>query len=374
MNKRIIRSCVATLLAALFLPVSHSAFAVEFGVFGDINFQITDEPGNNGAFALGGLDIYASQKISDNTRALIEYVIEDGGDGFVVDLERLWVQYTFSNSFEVGVGRFHTPLGHWNDNYHHGALLYDTVSRPFFLEFEDGAAGVLPVHFVGGWVAGKMPVGNGGLRVKAGIGNGPSINTAAGFDPAIADKPEIEINNVSDPNVNKSVVIRAAYDAGALPLEVGVFAMKHSIAESGNSGVAAMGATLVSQAIFGADLRYAGPVMDIIGEYYRWRDENKVGAAGTYSADAAYLQFGYRYSEKLLPYYRYETLDFDGSDSYFRLLGTRNENRHLLGARYKLDEGNTLKLEVGQINPQNQPAGSDDSYSALNMQWSFLLF
>lgn len=108
------------------------AYAVNFGLFSDVRLSSSSLEGENTGFALGDLDFYATEEISDNTRGFIELVFENTSSGIVTDLERLWIMRTFTDEFKLSAGRFHSPLGRWNRTYHHGSLVQATITRPFF--------------------------------------------------------------------------------------------------------------------------------------------------------------------------------------------------------------------------------------------------
>ncbi len=346
--------------------------AAEFGLFGDVLLSASSDSEENSAFALGALDFYGTAQIGENTRAFIEYVFEDAGDGLITDLERLWITYTFSDLVSVGVGRFHSPLGKWNRTYHHGALLQDTVTRPFFLDFEDGEAAVLPTHIVGLLASGTGYFSSGSVEYEAYVANGPSIDTSAGFNPAMDNKPEIDINVSSDPDDKKSVGLRAGFTPESIPLTVSVMYMSNTVAESAEtSGIGTQrGNPLVEQGIAGVDAFYEGERFDFLFEYYNLNNENKVGASGSYTGTAWFAQFGYRITDNLKAVYRYADLGFDDKDSYFGLLGVSESSRHVVALRYDLDETNALKLEVNQSDPADPAADGTTSYI---MQWAFMI-
>jgi len=347
------------------------AHAVEFGVFGDVSLNTSDADDDKTDFAVGGLDFYATHAISDKTRGFIEYVFENTGDGLVTDLERVWISHTFDDKLTFAAGRFHTPLGSWNRNYHHGVLLQDTVSRPFFLDFEDGDAGVLPVHIVGLMATGDFTFSSSEISYELAVANGPSINTSAGFNPDFDNKPEIEINDVSDPNNNKAVVLRVIYKPDAIPLKTGFFAMNSIVAESSSSSAIAgvtAGDDLVTQSIFGADVRYEGDSFDFLAEYYNFYNENEVGASGNNTATAYYVQMGYQVSQSFKTVIRYEDLSFEDDDTYFSLLGTKEATHGVFALRYDVDELNALKFEVNNASVKN-----DESFTTYRLQWAFLI-
>src|SRR3569832_3027227 len=307
------------LISALLLAAAPAVHAVAFGAFADIRYDGDSANGSRNAFALGQFDLYATQKIDDKTRVFVEYVFEDPGDGFVVDLERLSITRTINPHFSIGAGRFHTPIGYWNTAYHHGALIQDTVSRPSFLDFAAGAGAILPMHVVGLMAMGQFDAGGGKLHYDLAVANGSSINT----DPA-GFPPEIDVNNSSAPNEQKSVMLHLSYFFPQWPMRLGVFGMPNTIAESGdiaNGAVTAFGSGLVKQTLYGFDARYATSRIEALGEFYFFGNDDKVGGTGSHDASAYFLQFGYRVTDKLKPIYRYEYVDFTADDTNFQYFG-----------------------------------------------------
>lgn len=313
----------------------------------------------------GGLDFYARQSIDEKTDAFIELVFENDGSAFVVDLERLWIRRSLNDNLIISAGRFHSALGYWNRNYHHGALLFDTATRPGFLDFEDGTSAILPLHSVGVLFEGEVQAGAGVLGYEFQFGNGPSYNTDGGYGSG-----EIEINSVSDPNSSKSPGARVTYSMENMPLALGLAVMSNNIAESGATGASgiATGATLIEQIITGIDLKYSGKELELMTEYYSLKNDDKYGSAGSHTGSAYYVQLGYQVTETLKPVYRYESVDFDDNDAYFVLLGTKQETRHVAALRYDLSESNALKFQAMSINPK-----VGESYNEYVIQWAFLI-
>ena len=204
---------------------STPALAVDFGIFSDVSYSSSTDDEMPDGFALGQFDLFASHQIGENTRGFVEFVFEGEGGGFVVDLERLSVQYSFDERFSLAAGRFHTPIGYWNNVYHHGALLQDTVTRPSFIDFEDGADAILPMHTVGLFATGSFETGTGQIGYEFMIGNGASIDTSA-------TERQLDMNNVGDPDNSKAFVLRVNYAPENGTWGLGVFGMRNSISES----------------------------------------------------------------------------------------------------------------------------------------------
>ena len=158
------------LLTVSFLSFSGS-HAFELKGFTDVSFTKSTEGADefrNGDFAFGTLDLYLAQSL-ENVEILAELIVEFGN---VLDLERLYLGYAFSDELRLRIGRLHTPLGVWNTSYHHGVQLQPTIQRPVFLNFEDDG-GIIPTHVVGVYLTGRTRTTAGVLEYGAMIGNGP---------------------------------------------------------------------------------------------------------------------------------------------------------------------------------------------------------
>ncbi len=353
---------VSAISTTLLVASINTASALEFGIFSDVKYSQNNAPGENGAFQLGPIDFYATANINDETRIFVEYVFEDPGDGLVTDLERLWITRTFNDEFSLGLGRFHSPLGTWNRTYHHGAILQDTVSRPFFLDFEDGAAAVLPTHIVGALASGYFLFNNGELSYEAYIANGPSLDSSQ-------SKPEIDINVASDPNSDKTLGFRFTYAFDDIPLQIGLMYMGNTIAESGTgTPQIATGETLIDQTITGFDIKANTEQFDFLMEYYSLANDSKRTVDSNETATAYYAQFAYKLDERNKLIYRYAALDGKAGDGYLDILGVANTSHQVIAYRYDLDDSNSLKFELNKNSPE---VGDNDT--TFTLQWAFMV-
>lgn len=355
-----------TIIAALTaLSCTTQSQAVDLGIMTDVTYSSSTAEGSTGGFYLGQFDVFGAQQIGEKDRAFAEFVIEDN-NGFKVDLERMWIEHTFVNSFKLAAGRFHTPLGYYNRTYHHGSLLQFSVYRPSFLDFEDSSTSILPTHIVGLLASGNLPFS---LSYELAVANGGSINT--GKDAA--DR-EIEMNNVGDPNNSKSTVLRIMAAPPSTPIQVGVFGMKNAIAESGGltatSGVIT-GGTLINQSIYGLDFKYEGRWARMLGEGFAFKNDSKVpGSMGKYSALAYFVQLEVFATRHFTPGYRYESVSFDNNDPYFNgiLLSREEEKHHIVGLRYDVDDTNAVKLQADVRKPK-----IGDGETTYSIQWTWMM-
>lgn len=367
---------IVTLSAALIglSGMCTSVSALTLGAFSDTRMVSSTLKGETMGFRLGGLDLYANQKIGDSTSAFFETVVESDGPNFGVDVERLFVKHEFNPLLSIAAGRFHAPLGYWNRHYHHGVLLQDTPDRPQFLEFEDGDGAILPMHAIGLMATGNSVSGAGTFAYEFNIANSSTFDTTLSSNASTPGSGlEIGIQNINDLTDGKNYFLRATFTPRVLPLEVGLFGASIRYLESAavgdsNFGSLPMGSVLVKQTVAGFDLHYDRHPFDATAEYFHLKDESKVGN-GSDSANAFYVQLGWQFMHNLKAVYRIEQLDASPStDTYFQILNTPNYVHHIIGLRYDINDSNALMFDVKKVNEANS-----DNYTVFTLDWAFLL-
>lgn len=363
-----------TLSGACAMIMAMPSQAFEFSAMGDASYNTSNATGASDHFAIGGLDSFVRKEIDKKTEAFVEYVFENDGSGFVLDVERMYVKRHLNENNRIGIGRFHSPLGYWNNTFHHGVIMQDTVSRPSFLDFEDGDNAILPTHAIGLWFEGAAgPVG-----YELAVANNTFISTGA--------FTEIGIGNVQDYNDAKTFFGRLTY-APNDDLHIGVFGKSGDIIED-DSGASSFGLspgdTIVSQTITGADVRYNYDKMYLMAEYFNL--DNSASSAvkastptastttGTTpsntsgSGSAYYVQAGYQATPKLRPVIRYESSKHD-NDAYFSTLNKPEYTANVVALRYDLDDSNALTFQYKKTSPK----GGDD-VTEMVLDWAFLIF
>jgi hypothetical protein len=326
--------------------------------FADVTFTkgtLKGDPTENGSFALGPIDLYVSELLTDRIELLSEMALEDGG----VDIERLQIGYIFNDALKIRAGRFHNALGYWNQTYHHGALMQTSIDRPFFLKFED-EGGLLPVHTVGLWAAGRHRIGPGVVGYDLMVGNGPRID----LDP-VTLIGDLDPNNGSDDNKNKVLAFRLQASPLRLPLTVMVFGNIGKVNGYAGSVVPLLD---VDQSILGAALAYDNERngLEFLSEIYWVKDKDKLTGLGSNTNTLYYLQAGYTFMERLTPYVRYEQALIEESDPYMTALAAADTRRALAGIRFDLAMVSALKIEGRRIHR----AGVED-HSEYAVQWAF---
>ncbi len=352
--KRILQ--VLTLLTVIFVAGVSGSYAFELNGFADVSFTKSTEGDNrpvgddeyrHGDFAFGTLDLYLAQTV-DDIDVLVELIVEKGN---VLDLERLTIGYTFSDAAKLRVGRFHTPIGFWNNAYHHGVQLQPTIERPDFLKFEDDG-GIIPAHVVGASLVGRVNTGAGAVDYAAMIGNGPMIETVEGV---------LSPNNISDNNVGKAVAFNAAISPSALEgLKLGV---SGHIAEIRSNDVPMT--VTVDQAIYAFAATYANGPLSLAAEYFTINDKDEA-TEDDFSNNAYYGLITYTLMEKWVPYVMYENLSVEEADPYMDALEIGRDTEELtVGLRYNINYRSSVKGEYRNIIDEG---GAD--WSEVAFQWA----
>lgn len=349
-----------SLILCLFVAPAH---ALEFSLFGDTSYSYKD---SRQSFAVGSFNLIADQHVSDTSSITTDLIFETGEHGIEVELERFKITKE-TELANITMGRFHKTLGFWNHNFNHGSLSQDTASRPFFLELENSHEGIFPAHLVG-LLLGKEKENHSWQFAYA---NNSGMNS----DEIIATgEGEMESLNRGDSSNFKTYAMRGTYRIND-GLEAGLFLLWNNVIETGENAALTIqpGDILFTQEVVGLDFSYNSPSYYAFGELYRVSFEDNPDIqnipinTASYTADAFYVQFGYRYSEKTRIAFRYETLDFGANSTFLTLHGLTPQTGNVLAINYRMEESNALRLEIAKT---DREGNSDTSFT---VQWFFYL-
>ncbi|MDH5325220.1 MAG: hypothetical protein OEZ68_09945 [Gammaproteobacteria bacterium] len=359
-----------SLLTFSILILPPSARALEFSLFGDVSFTSHD---GEQSFGIGSFNLIADQHVSETSSITTDLIFQTGEHGIEVELERFKITKE-TELANVTMGRFHKTLGFWNHNFNHGSLSQDTASRPFFLELDNSHEGIFPAHMVG-LLLGKEREN---YSWQFAYGNNAGMNTeeaalAAGSGGEMHG--EMESLNRSDPSGDKAYAFRGTYRVNN-DMEVGMFLMANNIVETGGEdGATALtthGNILFTQNVVGFDASYNKEKFYVFGEYYNVSYEDNPFIAGfntaSYTADAFYVQGGYRYSSDIRIALRYENLSFGDNATFLQFHELVPQTRTIVAVNYRIEESNSLRFEMQNISPQG--GGGE---SSITIQWFFYL-
>ena len=284
-------------------------------------------------FSVGSLDFYLNPQLGARTKSLIELNFEVDNEGKVgVDLERLQLGYTFSDSATAWVGRFHTPYGYYNTGFHHGQQIATAIRRPRFLEFED-KGGILPAHMVGTWLTGALPAGSGKFTYDLFGGNSARI---------VGNTLDMAQAGITNHNLATGANLGYAFGGSLDGLKLGGNYLRARVGDD----QAAANTTQMSA--WGAYMLYDTDRWEHIAEIYRFNNNDVSGGTGNHNSTAGFVQLAYR-AGAWTPYARYERTTLDQTDNYFaQQTSGRSYKREALGMRYDLDLKSALKLELAQ--------------------------
>jgi hypothetical protein len=313
--------------------------------FGDVTFHGSDRKGDTTSFSLGQLNLFVTSDVSERFKLLSEIVFEaNQQNNFGVDIERLLLQYSPNDSFNVSVGRYHTAIGYYNTAYHHSTWLQTATGRPFLFQFEDGG-GILPIHNVGISASGLIPSGRLQLHYVAEVGNGRASRSP--LDEAV--------QNVVDENNAKSVNLALFATPDAVRgLQVG-FSVYHD-------RLAPATAPRISELILAAHAVVVRPNFEWLNEALLIRHAPD-GSSHVYNTPGFYTQISKRFGS-YRPYLRYQYVNGSDSEPVFPDVGLRQGPS--VGLRFDASESVALKLQYDRTELRHQPA-----FNALGLQLGF---
>ena len=324
--------------------------------FADINFHGDTQKGDKTAFTLGQLNLFVTSDISDKFKFLGEIVFEAGPDNiygktrgennsFGVDVERMLLQYSRNDYFNLSVGRYHTAIGYYNTAYHHSTWFQTATGRPFLFQFED-RGGILPIHTVGVSASGQVPSGRLGLHYVAEVGNGRASRSPIDQEP---------VQNVVDEQNRKAFNLALFARPEAIRgLQAG-FSIYRNVLAPQNS-------PRVGETILAAHAVY-------ISSNFEWLNEAIVvrhaleGTSQVFETPGFYTQISRRFGA-YRPYFRYQYVNSSDHEPIFPDVGRRQGPS--AGIRFDASESVALKLQYDYTSIRNQQA-----ISALAMQVGF---
>ncbi len=300
-------------------------------------------------FILGQYDLFITSQITEKISMLGESVFEYNND-FGVDVERLYIKYTHDNHFAVSAGKFHTPIGYWNNAFHHGMVIQPTIVRPDVLKFED-YGGILPVHETGVQIDAEH-------FTKANLGLNLLISNGLNSTP------------ISDANIGKAITA----NLHAEPLDNLIFTVSgyFNNAPGGffNPQDIYVAHPLKTQ-IFNGSVAYMNGKLPVefIAEYYSINQDVDTVGQHNKVTNAFVVYVGYKI-KKFTFYASYENITYPDGIQYYIANNTSNI---LLGARYKPSPLCVIKFQYRNYDTKASTIVDDGRIGVQNifeLQWA----
>lgn len=300
--------------------------------FGDVNFRWSrddDSQQNRNTFTVGQVDLFITSPLTDRIAVLAEVVGKfRRTNETVFDVERIHITYALSDLANIRAGRMHTPLGYWNETYHHGTWFQTTAGRPDVYAFND-VGGVLPIHSVGVELFGSKSLPALDVAYNLSVMNGRG-------------RVVTETQNVQDFNRLKAVNLLVHLSPSALPgLRLGgdLYLDKIPTTDARRNEL--------NETIVGAHAVYLSGAVELLAEYLNVAHRDEVANVG-YRTQGAYVQVAYRL-DRVKPYYRFDYQSQAAGDPYFLPVDLRTR-RHTVGLRWDVLVWNGVKLEGSFLN------------------------
>jgi hypothetical protein len=300
---------------------SFRAPRTQFHWFSDVGYSTSDRRATTSSFGLGQLDLFLTSALNERWSVLSEIVFRANTDNrFVVNPERLLLQYQPSDAFQVAMGRFHSSVGYYNSAYHHGSWFETAASRPSIF-----AAGFIPYHNVGLSTHTRVPSGSARLEAIAEIGNGL----------ASSSRMVEQTQSVIDENNHKATNLGLITRPTGLPgFQAGVSWYRDRLVPTGHAPFAAH--------LSAAHAIYTGHEWEILNEVIVARHVDEDGAPARVSY-GWYSQGSYRIGS-VRPYLRYQAVDGNAGDPLFGSVGHRSGP--VAGVRVDFGRFAALKVHV----------------------------
>jgi hypothetical protein len=312
--------------------------------FSHVQWDVEGIEGDGGAnnFAIGGVDLFITSQIAEKVSFLNETVFEfgEGGEN-ILDVERVLLRYEYAEGLNATAGRGHTPLGYWNQHYHHGTWLQTTTDRPIIYRFEDDG-GILPVHYVGLQLDGKFFSDYGIFTYEALVSNGRGT---------IPDSVQL----VEDLNDAKRIAFNTSFEPSAVPgLSFGGMVLFDKIPR--DSGVMNREDS-AKELIAGGHLVYLENDVELLVEGFYIRHDNR-SVDQIFDHWGGYAQLAYSFGD-IKPYYRFDLLRIEGGDPFYQnemgmaLDEVEDQEQHTMGVRWDTATYLALKMEYRYNNARS---------------------
>lgn len=296
---------------------------LEIRGFADVGYRVSDRRGYSNSFNLGQLDLFITSRLDEKFSVLSEVVFGGyDGNSLQASVERLLLQYSPSDYFNVAVGRYHSAIGYYNTAYHHGTWFETAVTRPTVFAFER-QGGILPIHNVGITAHGRIPSGSMRLHYEVELGNGRGVGT----------NHDTPVQAFDDENKSKAINVGIISKPDWAPgLQTG-FSIYHD-------RLSPIRTPAIGQTIMAAHAVFQNPKLELLNEVVlinnSQEDRRTSHTTGFYTQVSR--QFG-----RVRPYFRYNYLNAPATDPLFHDVG--RSSGPSFGLRYNFSDFAAFKSQ-----------------------------
>jgi hypothetical protein len=285
------------------------------------------------SFGFSEQDILITSELSDALSFVGETVFKydhHSSTQFSVSVERIIIKYNYKGNHNILIGKQHTPINFWNDNYHHGRFFYPTAERPQMF-----SSNVIPIHTTGisfqGSNLGKLKFGY-DFMIGSGLGSTETLDN----DKYKSITTAVHIKPANGLRIGGSYY----YDVVSKGAQVHYHEpdLRHEDRVNNYK---------VKQHLFTGSVAYFGNKVELLVE--PTFGVNHTDTTCYQKTFAGYLYTGLRITEKIIPYFRIENLDFEEGEVFFI---KNNTTAYQAGIRYDINYLANIKLEFQHIKSQ----------------------
>ncbi len=288
-------------------------------------------------FQMGEFDLMMSSQLSEKLSFMSELVFSsDTTNAVGIDIERYLLSYRANKYFEAGFGRYHTSIGYYNTEFHHGTWFQTATGRPFMYFFEDNG-GLLPVHSIGVTTTGLVPGTDAlGLHWVAEIANGRASSNSA----------EPSQNFYTDRNYKAYNVAAYITPQWLTGLQAGGSYYRDRIIPPG--------VTPADQTISSLYAIYVTPTWEFMNEGVLLRNHVENGGR-TFNTPLAYTQLSRKFGS-YRPYFRYQYVNSPANDPIN--IYTGRYTGPSVGLRWDFADYAAFKLQYNRLYQRNANPGN----------------
>jgi hypothetical protein len=275
----------------IFSSLAEDVFAQSMEIKGFVDVTSRYDDGKV-SFGFDEQDLFINAVLNDRVSFLGETVFKYAPSSpteFSVSIERIIINYNIRGNHNLIMGKVHTPLNYWNDTYHHGRVFFPTIDRPLLF-----GANIIPLHTVGIGVQGH-DLGPVKFGYDLFIGNG------------------LGSSEISDNDKRKSMTL-AVHIKPADRLKIG-FSWYNDVIAKGASVHEKKYNWQVKQNLLSASFSRFGKKLEVLAE--GTAGINHTDTTGTKTTFASYIYAGYKATNKLIPYLRFDNIHYQQGEMYY---------------------------------------------------------
>ena len=269
------------------------------------------------SFGFGEQDLFITSVINDRISFLGESVFKftpSSPTEFSVSVERVVIKCNIKGNNDLILGKVHTPINYWNVSYHHGRVFFPTIERPLLF-----AADIIPLHTVGVGVQGH-DLGKLKFGYDLFVGNGLGSTEILDNDKSKSITASVDIKPMGRWRFGASWY----YDVVAKGADVHDRTINWK----------------VNQHLLTASVSQFGKKFEILAE--STAGINHTDTTGSKTTFASYLYSGYKVTDKLVPYFRFDNIHYQPGEIYYH---KDNVTSLVVGMRYEINYLAVVKLE-----------------------------